>query len=254
MPFTLTRTQQFLIAALFAGSLLALITSNQTKSEQTVTKPVLPDFTQFTDVKAKKSAFFDYMLPYVQQANAEIMAERQKIKTMDFKNPSSQAQTAIQALLKKYRIDATDITPEVQQALLKKVDIISPSLALAQAANESSWGTSRFAKEAYNFYGQWCFTRGCGLVPNQRSAGMVHEVKTFKSPYESVKGYMLNLNSHPYFKPLREQRLIARQTNQPPTGYALASGLIRYSERKEEYIKEIRAMIRSNKLYTLDRT
>ena len=254
MPFTLTRTQQFLIAALFAGSLLALITSNQTKSEQTVTKPVLPDFSQFTDVKAKKSAFFDYMLPFVQQANAEIMAERQKIKTMDFKNPSSQVQTAIQALLKKYRIDATDITPDVQQALLKKVDIISPSLALAQAANESSWGTSRFAKEAYNFYGQWCFTKGCGLVPNQRSAGMVHEVKTFKSPYESVKGYMLNLNSHPYFKPLREQRLIARQTNQPPTGYALASGLIRYSERKEEYIKEIRAMIRSNKLYTLDRT
>jgi len=238
----------------FIGLLLVIVFNNPFKSNNNEHQVNPPDFNQFSDVKEKKTAFFDYMLPFIEKANSEILNERQQIQNSNFTNPSSKEQTQLRALMNKYRINDTDITPATQQKLLQKVDIIPPSLALAQAANESSWGTSRFAKQAYNFYGQWCFTEGCGLVPKNRSAGLKHEVKTFQSPYESVKGYMHNLNSHPYFKALREQRLLARQNNQPPTGLALAKGLIRYSERKEEYIKEISAMIRSNKLDTLDNT
>ena len=212
----------------------------------------LPDFAQFSDAKAKKTAFFDYMLPFVEQANSEVLAEREMILKIDFNRPTTKQQVQLQYLMEKYRVADEQINLVTQQKLLKKVDIIAPSLALAQAANESSWGTSRFAKEAYNFYGQWCFTEGCGLVPKQRRPGMTHEVKMFDTPYESVKGYMHNLNSHPYFKPLRDQRLQARKNNAQPIGLELVSGLAKYSERKEEYIADISAMIRNNNLAAFD--
>ena len=253
---TFAKKSFILILFLAALAIIAIDGHLHSKTDQIQTpqalSKTLPDFSQYTDVKAKKTAFFDYMLPFVEQANNEILAERTLIAAIDFQTPTPKQQTQLTALMKKYRVTDKIITTKTKQKLLEKVDIIAPSLALAQAANESSWGTSRFAQKAYNFYGQWCFTEGCGLVPKNRTAGMKHEVKTFKTPYDSVKGYMLNLNSHPYFKPLRDQRLLARQNNQLPTGLDLAKGLIRYSERKEAYIKEISAMIRSNKLTILD--
>jgi len=253
----MTLAKKGLILFLFLGALTVLVIDSTIKpksaqTESTLSKTILPDFTQYTDVNQKKTAFFEYMLPYIQKANAEILTERKAIKAMDINHLSTKQQTQLTVLLKKYRVKGDVVTAETKQTLLTKIDIIPPSLALAQAANESSWGTSRFAKHAFNFYGQWCFTKGCGLVPSQRTSGMNHEVRKFKTPYASVKGYMHNLNSHPAFKKLREQRMYARLQNQPPTGLALAKGLINYSERKEEYIEEIGAMIRHNKLDLLD--
>lgn len=217
-----------------------------------IASTALPDFNQYKDVKQKKTAFFDYMLPHIKKANTEIIAERQMIEKMNFSKLSNKEWYSLGALLEKYRIKDKQINSKTKQKLLKKVDIIAPSLALAQAANESAWGTSRFAKQGFNFYGQWCFTKGCGIVPKQRSSGMNHEVRKFNSPYASVKGYMLNLNSHPAFTKVRDERLKARQKDTKPTGLQMAKGLINYSERKEEYIKEIGSMIRYNKLDVLD--
>ncbi|WEJ62536.1 glucosaminidase domain-containing protein [Thiomicrorhabdus lithotrophica] len=212
----------------------------------------LPDFTSYKDVKQKKRAFFNYMLPYVKKANQEILAERKAVAAMNIKKLNNQQSNRLTSLLKKYRINDKQITKHTKKKLLKKIDVIPASLALAQAANESAWGTSRFAKKAHNFYGQWCFTKGCGLIPKQRSAGMSHEVKKFKSPYESIKGYMLNLNSHPAFISVRNYRAEQRKKHIKPQGVVLAKGLEKYSERKQEYIKEIIAMIRYNKLDVLD--
>ena len=239
---------------LFLSALSIAFIGGAWHSASSPTKPnqTLPDFTQFSDAKTKKTAFFNYLLPFIEQANSEVLTEREAILKIDFNQPTSKQQLQLQTLMEKYRVTDEQITLATQQKLLKKVDIIAPSLALAQAANESSWGTSRFAKEAYNFYGQWCFTEGCGLVPKQRRPGMTHEVKMFDTPYESVKGYMHNLNSHPYFKPLRDQRLQARNNNVQPAGLELVNGLTRYSERKEEYIADISAMIRNNNLAAFD--
>ncbi|WP_373019341.1 glucosaminidase domain-containing protein [Thiomicrorhabdus sp.] len=212
----------------------------------------LPDFAAYKDVKQKKNAFFNYMLPYVKKANKEILAEREEIASMNFKKLDSKQLERVKELQKKYRVDDKQGLPDAKKKMLGKIDIIPASLALAQAANESSWGTSRFAKKAYNFYGQWCFTKGCGLVPKKRSAGMVHEVRKFNSPYDSVKGYMLNLNSHPAFAKVRKNRSLLREQGKKPLGIELAKGLEKYSERKQEYIKEISAMIRHNKLFDLD--
>lgn len=211
-----------------------------------------PDFASMKDVKQKKQAFFDYLSPFVEQANQAILEERRYIQSLDFEHLNARQHLKVAELVKKYRLKYTEITPQTQKTLLKKVDIIPPSLALAQAANESSWGTSRFARLANNYFGQWCFTEGCGLVPLRRKAGDNHEVKKFKSALESIKSYMLMLNSHPAFKPLRDARLSARKEQRPPNGLMLVHGLLPYSAMKHDYVDAIASMIRTNQLVLLD--
>jgi len=212
----------------------------------------LPDFNQYTDVKQKKTEFFKYLLPYITQANVDIIKQRRYIESLNFGNLSQTDLNNIKTFVKRYRLKYTEISPQTQLTLLKKVDIIPVSMALAQAANETSWGTSRFAKQGLNFYGQWCFIKGCGIVPLRRNAGDKHEVKKFDSPLESVKSYMLTLNSHPAFKALRDARRMARLQNQPVNGLVLVKGLEPYSARKEVYVNTIASMIRTNKLLQLD--
>jgi Bax protein len=137
--------------------------------------------------------------------------------------------------------------------LLVNVDVLPPSLVLSQAANESAWGTSRFAKLGNNYFGQWCFEHGCGLVPKKRDSDKAHEVAAFNSPKESLESYMQNLNSHPAYQPLRNIRAQLRREKQAVTGMALAAGLTSYSERGQEYIAELRAMIKFNKLSKYDK-
>ncbi|GKT11467.1 MAG: Bax protein [Thiomicrorhabdus sp.] len=227
-------------------SLLCILSANLMAST------ALPDFSKFKDVKQKKTAFFNYLQPYIEKANGEILQERKFIQTVNFSHLSTSQTVKIESLMAKYRVTDKVISAQTKTALLTKVDVIPASLALAQAANESAWGTSRFARKAFNFYGQWCFSKGCGLVPLQRTKGMTHEVRKFSSPYESVKGYMLNLNRHKAFKLVRTERLKQRKQKLAPTGLKLAKGLVHYSERKHEYVKEISSMIRYNKLARFD--
>jgi Bax protein len=135
---------------------------------------------------------------------------------------------------------------------MNRVDVVPPSLAIAQSANESAWGTSRFARKGYNFFGQWCYRKGCGLVPKKRDANKTHEVAAFDSPQESVKMYIRNLNSNRAYKSLRDLRAKLRRSNKPVTGHELAAGLKRYSERGLEYVRELREMISYNKLAVYD--
>ncbi len=121
-------------------------------------------------------------------------------------------------------------------------------------SNESAWGTSRFAKQGNNYFGQWCYVKGCGLVPQQRNDGAVHEVADFDHPMDSVRSYILNLNRHYTYDDLRDLRAKEIKKQGYATGLNLAAGLINYSERRMEYVKEIRSMISYNKLDKLDPT
>ncbi len=123
---------------------------------------------------------------------------------------------------------------------------------MAQAANESAWGTSRFAQQGNNLFGIWLFGEGAGLVPEQRPEGATYRVRVFGSLSASVAGYMHNLNrGHAYGK-LRRLRARMRRTHQPLDGEVLAQGLLRYSERGAAYVAEIQAMIRHNQLRAVD--
>jgi len=201
-------------------------------------KESAPDFTAYAAGPDRKAAFFEYFTPIVVEVNKELATDREQIQS------SCDADEAdnLDQFLTKFRVDDADLEQESAcEVLLRRADIVPASLAIAQAANESAWGTSRFAKLGNNFFGQWCFSKGCGIVPKSRDTNKNHEVADFRSPADSVESYMLNLNTHDAYKPL------------PVTGVALSYGLGKYSERGDEYGKEIREMISFNKLAVLDK-
>ena len=205
-------------------------------------------------VNEKKANFWALIEPLIETTNQEVLEEREKIKQFAL-NPQSldsDQASALTALVKKYRVDSKLSATDQIQSLLKRVDTIPASLVLAQAANESAWGKSRFAQEGNNFFGQWCFSKGCGIVPKSRNEGANHEVAKFDAPLDSVRSYVRNLNSHPTYQKLRDLRLASIEKGELPNGELLAEGLIGYSERGEEYIKEIQSMIRFNKLSRFD--
>ncbi|MBS3805547.1 MAG: glucosaminidase domain-containing protein [Oleiphilaceae bacterium] len=209
----------------------------------------LPDFSVHTESNSKKSAFFSFLYPRVVLANARIAIQRGYLNSLSQQDTLTDSETAwLEAQAKRLRVEAEPASAEMFKRLDRKMDIIAPSLILAQAANESAWGTSRFARKGNNLFGQWCFSEGCGLVPKGRNEGASHEVAAFSSPYQSIRGYIQNLNSHPAYKPLRDTRATLRAQGKPLSGNALAAGLLSYSERGEEYVKEIRSMIDFNNL------
>ncbi len=213
---------------------------------------VVPDFRQYKDIKKKKTAFFAFLLPYIKQSNLEIQKKRADLLQIAPSELDKQQKSLI-AMARYYRVDYKNQSlARVHSDLLKKIDVIPPSLALAQAANESAWGTSRFAREASNYFGQWCLSKGCGLVPRQRQVGKVHEVRKFNSAYESVKSYIHHLNAQPSYTMLREIRYQKGLLNQSVSGLDLVVGLEKYSARKQAYITELAKMIRVNKLAQYD--
>lgn len=214
-------------------------------------KSDVPDFTDYEAGTERKEAFFGYFLPIIQEENAKIAEVRKELVAWHSDQDSIGwwDEGTIEDIAADYRMDDFDVTDQAAwDELLSRVDIVPPSLALSQAANESAWGTSRFATKGNNYFGQWCFEKGCGLVPNSRDSGKTHEVADFDSPQQSVERYMQNLNQHPAYAPLRKVRTTLRANGQPVTGYALAAGLGKYSERGVEYIEELRAMMRHNEL------
>lgn len=218
-----------------------------------------PDFGSIRDVKTKKRAFFDYLLPMVRNANAAVMEERLALLPLiDLarKNALSVTQREqLQTLADRYGVDLTDAGDDAALTELKRrIDVVPASLILAQAANESAWGTSRFAVSARNFFGIWCFDPGCGLTPRLRDDDLTHEVRLFATVADGVGYYLHTINTHRAYTELRQTRETLRLSGKTIRGNALAEGLIRYSERGGEYVDEIQAMIRVNRLheYTLD--
>ncbi len=130
--------------------------------------------------------------------------------------------------------------------------LVPASMALAQAAIESAWGRSRFAAEGNNYFGQWCFSAGCGIVPSRRPQGASHEVQVFDSLDEAVASYLRNINTHPAYTTVREARVEIRQREQPLDSLKLVEGLEKYSARGEDYIHELQQMIRYNNLKKFD--
>ena len=219
----------------------------------------LPDFTAYQDVNEKKSAFFDFMLPLIKRENTRIAVLREQLQALsaDLDHLNSDQRQWLADLCNYYDLEVGDpdeMKPEewpIKQ-LLRRVDQVPPSLAMAQAANESAWGTSRFAEQGNNLYGQWCFKKGCGLIPTGRDDGADHEVARFDSPLHSVQRYIHNLNTHAAYRLFRKWRAEQRQQNQSLEGAAAAETLTRYSTRGEAYVEELQAMIRKNELQQYD--
>ncbi len=159
------------------------------------------------------------------------------------------------ALAVKYKVIKQESDKLDNQALIelkKRVDIVPPSLALAQAAEESGWGTSRFAIKGNSLFGQWDFS-GKGIKPKEQRAELGnYGIAAFESPQDSIEAYMLNLNTHRAYQRMRQKRAVFRQQNKEPTGWDLAKTLDKYSERGIDYVKSLHAIMSYNKLNDAD--
>ncbi len=202
--------------------------------------------------KDRKAIFFQAMLPLVLQVNEEILADRRRLWKLRYQTglgekPSAADRLWLRVMTERYRVKAGDLG-----ALISRIDIVPPSLALAQAAEESGWGTSRFAKEGNALFGQWTFSSAPGLTPAKRDAGKSHKVKSFETLIDSVRAYAMNLNNHRAYKGFRNARRAARRAGADLNGRKLAGTLTKYSERGQAYVSALRGLIDYNELSSLD--
>ncbi len=218
----------------------------------------IPDFAAYSDVRTKKQEFFNFMLPYIREANEQIRDDRAALlhmrhQLLDGYYLDAAQDEVLDRMARRYRVGATESNAEKLAILLTRVDVVPASLVLAQSANETGWGTSRFARKANNMFGVWCFTEGCGLKPRARDAGLTHEVARYDNVLASVRSYIHTINTNPAYATLRALRAESRTDNLQLCGQTLAEGLTKYSARGEDYVREIQMMIRVNKLqqYTL---
>ncbi|MEM0954566.1 MAG: glucosaminidase domain-containing protein [Pseudomonadota bacterium] len=144
-----------------------------------------------------------------------------------------------------YKVPQVMSDADALPVLRRRLGVLPESLVLAQAAIESGWGSSRFARQANNLFGQWCYQAGCGLVPARRRAGATHEVRSFETIEAAIDAYYRNLNTNPVYKPVRD---IRENADTSPSGLELAAGLELYSELGDAYIEKVRKLIRSNDL------
>ncbi len=199
----------------------------------------------------RKQLFIKLALPLILHANERIAADRERLIVLRGKIKRAPAipseQVWLDGLADRYGLEAPDL-----DALLRRVDVIPPSLALAQGAEESGWGTSRFVREGNAIFGQRTFDKGAGLVPKRRDSNKNHEVKSFNGLMESVASYMTNLNTHDAYVEFRRIRAGQRAAGDVDS-YSLVGALDRYSERGEAYIETIRSIIDKNNLRSYDR-
>lgn len=212
-------------------------------TEITVNKiPVKP-------IHLSRNDFLSLMKPIIEAENTRILQIRkQLVHLRTLTHMPKQMNIWLHQLAGEYRIPLNG-KPDNRfwHRILAVVDIVPMEMAMAQAANESAWGNSRFARKANNYFGQWCFQKGCGLVPLRRNVGARHEVKRFDSPAASVRAYMKNMNTLHAYKSFRNIRQSMRHQGKPLDSEFLVMGLKKYSERGVDYIRTIRSIIRKNK-------
>jgi Bax protein len=198
------------------------------------------------------------LTPLVERQNAELRDQRERLVpllgVLDAGGGLDESgRTRLEAMARRYRVDGNPLDDvRARRELLAKVDAVPVSLALAQAANESDWGRSRFAREGNNLFGIWTYDESKGMVPRKRSPGRKHLVRRFDSIEESVRYYMFTLNSHPAYAEFREIRAGLRERGEPLDGHAMAKGLLRYSAKGEDYVHAIQSMIRRFDLAAFD--
>ena len=200
-----------------------------------------------------QDVFVFEMLPVIRKVNAEIAEQRSFANNIIQKfqqqiNLSDQERSSFISLLKYYRMkasisfDSLVCSPEFLDELFLKIDVIPEKIALAQAAIESSWGRSRFAREGNSYFGIRCRRPGCGIEPEQAKNEDFY-VKSYESINEGVKHYANFLNTGRYYNDFRERRKVSRSNGKELDPLYIVEGLIMYSVKRDVYIKNLKALI-----------
>lgn len=210
------------------------------------------DLKGLSDSNTRKSLFLRTLLPLVLKVNEEIAADRMRLTTI----LNVQTEGRVLSSADKHWLDEKSReyglqTPSARK-LLSRMDAVPVSMALAQAAEESGWGTSRFARQGNALFGQWTQSESAGIVPRNRPEGATHAIKAFPTLIDAVRAYARNLNSHRAYAEFRSRRDDLRRAGQPLNGWALARTLTRYSERGQDYVDTLHIIMKANDLTALD--
>ena len=211
-------------------------------------KPIY--FTQFPrdldnlkSVQLKKETFIKIVLPLIVAENEKILDDREKLKLLVEKKFTSDLEKQwLRQKLLEYKVKKGNL-----DELMHRMDMIPVSIALAQAAKESGWGTSRFALEGNAIFGQWTWD-GQGIAPLKRDGDKNHKILKFPILRASVKAYKNNLNTHKSYFKFREKRKSLRSKNKKITGLALTDTLKNYAQTGSEYTKILNQIITQNRL------
>jgi len=206
------------------------------------------DIKTLGDTKKKRELFIKIVLPLILSENSKITEDRKKLFKILGKNFNTVGERVwLKRRFKEYKIDDRDLSK-----LKMRMDIIPVSIALAQAANESGWGTSRFALEGNALFGQWTWSKK-GISPKNKDPDQSHKILQFQVLKASVKAYKNNLNTHNAYKEFREVRAQLRQENKQIIGLDLIKYLKAYAAIGEKYVLIIEDIIEKNSLTDFDK-
>lgn len=214
------------------------------------------DLARIEEPGERKRLFFLSLLPMVLLINEEIAQERAELQALfdkfDRREPLADTERQrVAQIAARYRIERDPLASLwVRERLLERIDVIPPSVVLAQAATESGYGTSRFAQLGNNLFGELTFARGTGLSPRQRPDAPF-EARRFGSLQESLQSYVRNLNTNGAYRDFWRRRARMRAAGLTLRGTELAGALTAYSERGEDYVRDLRVIINSNRLSLL---
>ena len=206
------------------------------------------DLKTLGDTNKKRELFIKIVLPLILDENQKIKEDRKKLFKILGKNFNTAGERVwLKRRFNEYKIDDRDLSK-----LKMRMDIIPVSIALAQAANESGWGTSRFALEGNALFGQWTWSKK-GITPKDQDSNATHRVLQFQILKASVRAYKNNLNTHNAYKEFREVRAQLRQNNEEIIGLKLTKYLKNYAAIGDKYVAILEDIIERNSLTDFDK-
>ena len=199
------------------------------------------------NTKERKEFFIQIVLPLILQENNKIRLERKRLFSIINKSNNTDLERKwLDKKYKQYGIPSKDLS-----TLKIRMDEVPVSLALAQAAKETGWGTSRFAQEGNALFGQWTWS-GEGLKPKEADENKGHKVMKFNVLQASVRAYQRNLNTHKTYKEFRQARAQLRDSEKPLDSIVLSQYLDEYAETGQQYVKTLQKIIVQNNLKDFD--
>ena len=248
LPSDTVRLSASTIQELFKDTNYNLQNVRETKLVKPVSLSLLPaEMKMIENTKKRKELFIQIILPLIIEENKNIKLDRKKLFKVLNKNRNSKEQKNwLEKKFKQYGVNNRDLF-----TLKVRMDEIPVSLAIAQAAKETGWGTSRFALEGNALFGQWTWS-GEGIKPAGAEDDSTHKVMKFKVLQASVKAYHRNINTHSSYKDFRSTRAQLRDEEKPLDSVVLSKYLDKYAETGKEYVRILQQIIRQNKLTDFD--
>ena len=248
IPQDTVRLSASTIEQLFKDTNYSLSEVRKSKKVKPIRLSLLPnEIKQIENSKKRKNLFIQIILPLILEENSLILVDRKRLFSILNKNQNSKKEINwLNRKFKQYGVLNKDIP-----TLKVRMDIIPVSLAIAQAAKETGWGTSRFALEGNALFGQWTWS-GDGIKPAGAESDTKHKVMKFKVLKASVRAYQRNLNTHSSYKNFRQLRAQLRDESEKLDSLLLADQLDNYAETGKEYTKILKQIINQNSLKDFD--